>query len=190
MDNRRLIRVSKTLSLCLRHEPERFGVTLDEAGWADVDALLAGLAARGRRVTRAELDEVVTRNDKRRFAFDATGARIRASQGHSIAVDLGYEPAEPPEVLYHGTVSRVVGLIMKDGLRPMARHDVHLSADVATARKVGGRRGKPVVLTVAAGRMQAAGHAFRTSANGVWLVAAVPPEYLALLPDGPADRAP
>ncbi|NGN68140.1 RNA 2'-phosphotransferase [Streptomyces sp. A7024] len=185
MTNRRLIRTSKTLSLCLRHDPGRFGVTLDGSGWAEVGALLTALAAHGVRLTRAELDEVVERNDKRRFAFDDSGARIRASQGHSINVDLGYEPAAPPETLYHGTVARVLGLIMDEGLRPMARHDVHLSADVATARKVGSRRGRPVVLTVAAARMHAAGHTFRTSANGVWLTPAVPPEHLGVLPDEP-----
>ncbi|MQY12431.1 RNA 2'-phosphotransferase [Streptomyces sp. RB5] len=182
MDEKRLIRTSKRLSHCLRHDPAHYGVALDGAGWVEVDVLLKALAARGIRVSRADLDEVVAGNDKKRFAFSADGRRIRASQGHSITVDLGYEPVEPPAVLYHGTVGSALPQIRRDGLRPMNRHDVHLSADVATARRVGTRRGKPVVLTVDAARLHADGTEFRRSANGVWLVSQVPPEYLGTLP--------
>jgi putative RNA 2'-phosphotransferase len=174
-DNRR---VSKRLSYHLRHAPEKIGIELDEAGWVDVRTLLAALAAHGAPLSRDQLDEVVASNDKQRFAFDPTGTRIRASQGHSVAVDLGLGVADPPDVLYHGTVARFLPAIRVAGLRPMSRRDVHLSATADTARKVGARRGEPVVLIVAAGRMAAAGHEFRVSANGVWLVAAVPPEYL------------
>jgi putative RNA 2'-phosphotransferase len=183
VDRKLLIRTSKALALCLRHDPARFGVTLDAAGWVRVDELLPALAANGLPLTRAELDAVVEGNDKRRFAYDERGERIRASQGHSVPVDLGYAPAVPPGELYHGTNPRALDAIWREGLRPMGRHAVHLSPDVATARRVGGRRGRPVVLTVAAGRMHVAGVAFRTSANGVWLVRDVPPEYLGVLPD-------
>ena len=58
------------------------------------------------------------------------------------------------------------------------RHHVHLSGDERTARRVGRRRGRPVVLVVEAGRMHADGRAFFRSANGVWLTDSVPPEYL------------
>jgi putative RNA 2'-phosphotransferase len=171
-------RVSKRLSYHLRHAPERIGIELDDAGWVDVTVLLDALAAHGQRISRPQLDEVVAGNDKQRFAFDPTGTRIRASQGHSVAVDLGLRPAAPPPSLYHGTVARFLPAIRREGLRPMSRHDVHLSATIETARTVGARRGDPVVLTVAAGRMALAGHEFRVSDNGVWLVAAVPPEFL------------
>lgn len=175
---RRTVRLSKQLSYHLRHAPERIGIELDPAGWVDVDVLLAALATHGKAMTRAELDRVVAENDKQRFAFDSTGTRIRANQGHSVPVDLDLPPATPPDLLYHGTVGTSVAAIMRDGLRPMSRHDVHLSPDVQTATKVGARRGTPVVLTVAAGRMARDGHEFRVSANGVWLVAAVPPDYI------------
>ena len=176
-----VVRVSKRLSYVLRHAPGSIGLTLDEAGWVEVDALLTALAAAGTPVTRAELDEVVTRNDKRRFALDPPGRRIRASQGHSVPVDLGYAPEPPPAELFHGTVERLLPAVLAEGLRPGRRHAVHLSADVATARRVGSRRGPPVVLRVDGAGMHADGAVFTRSANGVWLVAAVPPRYLTVL---------
>ncbi|MGW4243039.1 RNA 2'-phosphotransferase [Nocardia sp. NPDC004722] len=178
MEEKQLVKTSKRLSRHLRHAPEEIGLVLDSAGWVDVDALLSALAGHGRSVSRAELDEVVARNNKRRFEFDAAGTRIRASQGHSVDVDLEYGASTPPDLLYHGTVAAVLPGIFTEGLKPMRRHDVHLSADLDTAVKVGSRRGKPVVLTVDAAAMHRDGHVFRVSTNGVWLVAAVPPEYL------------
>ncbi|MEU4539460.1 RNA 2'-phosphotransferase [Streptosporangium sp. NPDC023825] len=176
MDDRRLVRVSKYLSKHLRHQPERIGLVLDPQGWADVDALLAAAARHGFAITRDELGQVVAGNDKRRFTVE--GDRIRANQGHSIGVDLGLPPAEPPEVLFHGTVSAYVGAIREEGLRPMNRHAVHLSPDRETATRVGARRGRPVVLVVRSGEMHRAGHEFRISANGVWLAAHVPPAHI------------
>ena len=173
-----LVKHSRFLSLVLRHNPGRIGVTLDPAGWVDVDVLLPALAAHRHPLSRAQLDRVVAENDKQRFSFDATGTRIRASQGHSVPVDLGYADAEPPARLFHGTHPGAVAAIRREGLRPMQRHAVHLSADLATATRVGARRGRPVVLTVDAARMAADGHRFRVSANGVWLTDAVPPQYL------------
>ncbi|MYT70240.1 MULTISPECIES: RNA 2'-phosphotransferase [unclassified Streptomyces] len=176
MDEQRTVKVSKYLSKHLRHQPERLSLAPDEAGWVEIDDLLAATAAHRFRITRAELDHVVATNDKRRFTID--GTRIRANQGHTIDVDLGLAPAEPPAYLYHGTVARFLDAIRAEGLRPMDRHDVHLSADRETATRVGARRGRPVVLPVDAGAMHRDGHVFRLSANGVWLTAAVPPRYL------------
>ena len=178
MDDARLVRISKFLSQHLRHQPERLGLTLGPGGWVGVDDLLASCARRGVPLTRGELDEVVARNDKRRFSFDPTGTRIRANQGHSAAVDLQLEPAEPPEVLYHGTGHRAAEAIAREGLRKMGRHHVHLSGDAATARRVGARHGRPVVFAVAAAAMHGAGHTFYRSANGVWLVDHVPAGHL------------
>ncbi|MFG2955521.1 RNA 2'-phosphotransferase [Streptomyces sp. NPDC048291] len=175
-DERRTVKVSKYLSKHLRHQPERIGLSLDEAGWVEIDALLAAVAAHGFPVSREELDHVVAANDKQRFAIE--GTRIRASQGHSIDVDLGLPPATPPPYLYHGTVARNLEAIRDEGLRPMNRHDVHLSADRETATRVGVRRGRPVVLSVDAGTMHRDGHVFHISANGVWLTRTVPPKYL------------
>ncbi|MGW4223963.1 RNA 2'-phosphotransferase [Streptomyces bauhiniae] len=176
MDDRRTVKVSKYLSKHLRHQPERIGLTLDPAGWVEIDVLLAAAAAHGFPISRAELDHVVAVNDKRRFAVE--GGRIRASQGHTVEVALGLPPATPPPYLYHGTVARSLDAIRAEGLRPMNRHDVHLSADRETATRVGARRGRPVVLAVDAGAMHRDGHVFHVSANGVWLTDAVPPRYL------------
>ncbi|WP_329130510.1 RNA 2'-phosphotransferase [Streptomyces sp. NBC_01476] len=178
MDEKRTVRVSRFLSMVLRHRPEAVGIVLDEAGWVDVDELIAACATRGRRFSRAELDHVVATNNKKRFAYSPDGRRIRASQGHSVEVRLGLAAAVPPDVLFHGTAAASVGAIMREGLKPMSRQDVHLSADAETAVRVGARHGRPVVLAVDAAALAAAGHEFRVSANGVWLTDAVPPERL------------
>lgn len=186
MDERRTVKVSKYLSKHLRHQPERIGLTLDDNGWVAVEELLRAAARHGFTLSRAELDHVVAANDKRRFTVrhgvegGVEGDRIRANQGHTVAVDLDLPPAEPPAYLYHGTVARVMDAIRTEGLRPMARHHVHLSPDRETATRVGARRGRPLVLTVDAGAMHRAGHVFRVSANGVWLADAVPPRFLRL----------
>ncbi|MEV4068196.1 RNA 2'-phosphotransferase [Nonomuraea fuscirosea] len=176
MDEPRMIRISKYLARHLRHDPRRIGLTLDEGGWAEVDELLRAAAEHGFAITPEELREVVAANDKRRYTIE--GGRIRASQGHSVPVDLGLPAIEPPEVLYHGTVGRFLPAIRAEGLRPMSRHHVHLSPDRETATRVGSRRGVPVVLVVAAGDMHRDGHTFRRSANGVWLTDHVPPAHL------------
>ncbi|QIJ63580.1 RNA 2'-phosphotransferase [Streptomyces sp. JB150] len=176
MDERRTVKVSKYLSKHLRHQPERIGLELDEGGWVEIDTLIAAAAAHGFRFSRAELEHVVATNDKQRFAVE--GTRIRASQDHSVEVDLGLPAVAPPPYLYHGTVARALDAIRAEGLRAMNRHDVHLSADRETATRVGARRGPPVVLAVDAGAMHRDGHEFRVSANGVWLTRAVPPRYL------------
>lgn len=173
-----LTRTSKFLSYVLRHNPSSIGLRLDAAGWAEVDLLIACAAQQGKTLTRAMIMKVVATNDKQRFGLRENGRYIRANQGHSIQVDLGLEAAEPPNLLYHGTATRFLTAILREGLRPMQRHHVHLSGDVETAVKVGQRHGKAVILDVAAGQMVAAGHTFYRSENGVWLTDAVPPEYL------------
>ncbi|UQX02055.1 RNA 2'-phosphotransferase [Streptomyces sp. RerS4] len=178
MDDKRTVKVSKYVSKHLRHQPERIGLTLDPHGWVEIDELLSAAAHHGFALTRAELDHVVAANDKQRFAVD--GTRIRANQGHTVPVDLDLPEAEPPAYLYHGTVARALDAIRAEGLRPMARHHVHLSPDRETATRVGARRGRPIVLSVDAGAMRAAGHVFWISANGVWLTESVPPRFLRL----------
>jgi putative RNA 2'-phosphotransferase len=178
--DRELVRLSKFLSLVLRHRPEAIGIELDRAGWVEIETLLTQCDKRGRRISRSLLEEVVRTNNKHRFAISDDGSLIRASQGHSIAVHLGYEPRVPPEVLYHGTVSGRLKAIQSQGLRKMKRHHVHLSADATTASDVGGRRGIAVVLSVQSRMMHCAGHVFYLSENGVWLTEHVPAAYLGL----------
>jgi putative RNA 2'-phosphotransferase len=180
VDERRRVRVSKYLSKHLRHQPERLGLTLEKGGWVRVDDLLAACQRHAFALTRQELEEVVENNDKQRFAFDPTGERIRANQGHSVPVDLELVPEAPPALLYHGTGSKSVSAILKTGLKRMARHHVHLSPDVATATRVGARHGRPVVLEIDAASMSQAGFTFGRSQNGVWLVDEVPPAYLSI----------
>jgi putative RNA 2'-phosphotransferase len=178
MNEKQRTRTSKFLSLVLRHEPQRIGLQLDPAGWVDVDVLLAACRNHGTLIEREELDEVVATSEKKRFAFSDDGRRIRASQGHSIEVSLGYTPQTPPPRLFHGTTTRFLDSIRHEGLTKRERHHVHLSADTETAHNVGNRHGKPAILIVRADAMHVAGHAFFLSENGVWLTDSVPATFL------------
>jgi putative RNA 2'-phosphotransferase len=173
-------KVSKFLSRMLRHQPARIGLSLDGQGWADLDVLLARATEHGMAMTREEILKVIATSDKQRFAVDASERRIRANQGHSIDVDLGLEPCEPPALLFHGTADMALSAIRAEGLKPGRRQHVHLSPDAATATAVGRRHGQPVVLRVTAGRMWAAGHEFYLAQNGVWLTQAVPAQFIEL----------
>jgi len=170
--------LSRRLSYVLRHNPGSIGLTADSAGWVGVEELLAGLRARGRPVDRQQLDRCVATNNKQRFEFADDGARIRARQGHSFQVDLGYAPSKPPPRLFHGTFPNALASIRDEGLIPRNRHHVHLSADRRTAIEVGARRGRPVLLEVDAFAMAEAGHTFFVTGNGVWLTDAVPPGFI------------
>lgn len=178
MDDRTLTSHSKFLSFLLRHRPDAIGITLDAQGWVAIDELLAQCGKHGHPLSREMLDEIVEKNSKRRLAISDDGARIRASQGHSVDVDLGYTPASPPELLFHGTVEGNIESIRRQGLQHMQRHHVHLSPDIATASSVGQRRRRPIVLRIRAAQMAQDGHVFFLSANGVWLTDEVPPSYI------------
>jgi putative RNA 2'-phosphotransferase len=179
--NRQLVTISKFLAKHLRHAPDALGLTLQPGGWVSVDDLLAASARVGFPISYDALIECVETNDKKRFSFDDTGNLIRANQGHSVEVDLQLEEKEPPEILYHGTVERFLAPIMVEGLKKGKRHHVHLSKDVETARKVGARRGRPIILKVDAGTMHRQGFKFFLSVNGVWLTESVPAVYLTML---------
>jgi putative RNA 2'-phosphotransferase len=181
MNEKRLIKVSKYLSKHLRHQPERLGLNPETGGWVEVEDLLKACAKNNFPLALAELKEVVEKNDKKRFSFDAGGEKIRANQGHSIKVDLQLKPQIPPARLFHGTAERNVSMIREHGLLKMARHHVHLSVDTETARKVGMRHGKPVIFEIDTMAMLEKGFEFFVSENGVWLVESVPPEFLKVL---------
>ncbi|RAJ79144.1 putative RNA 2'-phosphotransferase [Chitinophaga dinghuensis] len=166
---------SKFLSKILRHSPDAIGLRLDNQGWADVAELI--LKA-GNRFTMAELEEIVDTNEKKRFAFNESKTRIRASQGHSIDIDLALPPAVPPAFLYHGTTGSAIKEIRQEGIKRMSRQHVHLSIDKETAIKVGSRHGVPVILTIRTGEMHADGFVFWCSENNVWLTDAVPKKYI------------
>jgi putative RNA 2'-phosphotransferase len=176
MIEKETIRASKFLSLILRHEPESVGLKLGEGGWVGVNELLTAVNQHGNALTLEQLQHIVATSDKKRFAFSEDGLRIRASQGHSVEIDLQYAPQIPPDILYHGTATRFLDSIRKEGLKKMDRHDVHLSAKRKITMQVGGRHGTPVLLIVRASEMQR--FVFRCSANSVWLVDHVPPQYI------------
>ena len=169
---------SKFLSLVLRHKPEDIGLTLDPQGWADIGQLIDLAAAQGTLLTRELIVDIVATSDKKRFALDPQGEKIRASQGHSVAVDLKLAPLEPPARLFHGTATRFTDSIRADGLLAGSRQHVHLSFAEETALSVGSRHGKPVLLVVRSSEMYRDGYEFFLSDNGVWLTSAVPAEYL------------
>ena len=182
-----LTSASKFLAYVLRHDPAAIGLALQEGGWVRIDELLAGAARHGRNLDAALIDRVLAAPGKQRY--ETRDGLIRASQGHSVRVDLGLEPCQPPPVLYHGTVERFLDSIFADGLRPGARTHVHLSATPETAATVGARRGRPVVLLVDSAAMGADGHEFFQAANGVWLTGYVPHAFITRAGSGSAGGA-
>ncbi|TLP57492.1 RNA 2'-phosphotransferase [Parasedimentitalea maritima] len=175
MEKKELRARSKFLSYLLRHKPETLQLTMDPQGWVTIDEIIDKSE---HPITRHQIEEIVVSNSKQRFAISADGKKIRANQGHSIPIDLGLPACRPPEILFHGTAACKIETIRTEGLTRQNRHHVHLSSDAQTARQVGMRHGKPVVLVVEAGRMHASGHVFLLSENGVWLCDQVPPLFL------------
>jgi putative RNA 2'-phosphotransferase len=178
MNEKILKEKSKFLSLVLRHNPEKIGLTLDENGWADVDDLINRCNKKNQSIDRSSLELIVKENDKQRFSFNDDGNKIRANQGHSIEVDLGLQEVTPLDKLYHGTVQKFLDAIKSEGLKKMSRQHVHLSKDLETAIKVGSRRGKPIILEVNSSAMANDGFKFYLSENNVWLTDHVPPKYI------------
>lgn len=176
--NKDEIKVSKFLSLVLRHQPETIGIELNKNGWTAIDELIEKTNLHGIRLDRETLNHIVATNPKKRFAFNDTLDKIRASQGHSIEIELGYTNQKPPEILFHGTGEKSVQSILDTGLERQSRQHVHLSSDMETALKVGQRHGKPFIFKVLAGQMYNDGFEFVISDNGVWLTDNVPTKYL------------
>lgn len=179
MNEQKYKKVSKSLSYVLRHRPDTVGLELREGGWVDVEDLVLAFKQDGRKMSRELLEAVVAENDKQRFEFSTDQTQIRARQGHSAEVDLGYEPATPPEVLYHGTATRNLDSIFQKGLVKANRHHVHMSTNKETMLQVGMRHGKAVLLSIDAKQMAIDGYEFFVTGNDVWLTDHVPPEYLA-----------
>ncbi|WP_449388827.1 RNA 2'-phosphotransferase [Chryseobacterium lineare] len=178
MNEQQKKKISKFLSLILRHKPETINLNLDENGWADVEELKEKCSNHAIHFTLEDLDEVVETNDKRRFIFNEDKTRIRANQGHSIDIDLALNPQQPPEFLYHGTAQANLDSILDKGIEKRNRQHVHLSSDKETATKVGMRHGKPVILTIMTGQMFKEGILFYLSENNVWLTDFIDPKYI------------
>lgn len=173
-----LTKLSRYLSLILRHKPDVIHITLDEHGWANVPDLISGIAENNPEFDMEVLEEIVRTDDKQRYSFNPDKTLIRANQGHSIPVDVELPEMEPPEMLFHGTGEKYVNSIREQGLIPKSRLYVHLSKDIETAVKVGKRHGKEVIFQVATGQMFRDGYKFYLSVNGVWLTKEVPVKYL------------
>lgn len=181
MNEKQNKKISKFLSLVLRHKPETLQLKLDENGWAIVDELIDQLNKHGLCLNFAVLDYVVQTNSKKRFAFNNDKSKIRASQGHSLSIDLNYIAQKPPDKLYHGTSERFIASILKTGIDKRQRHHVHLSSEIATALQVGRRHGKALILEILSAKMQSKGHEFYLSENKVWLTDYVPIEFIKIL---------
>jgi len=178
MNDKDKIAVSRFMSLILRHQPQRIGLTLDPHGWADTDSLIEGINNAGYNISLEDIKDIVATNNKQRFKFSDDHSKIRANQGHSINVDVELKESAPPDFLYHGTASRFLESIQKDGIKARSRLYVHLSADKQTAVNVGKRHGTPVVLTVSSSSMYTDGFKFYLSDNNVWLTDFVPVKYI------------
>jgi len=178
INDKQITHISKFLSLVLRHQPETIGIQLDQRGWTDIDELIEKANSYGVKFDREILNHIVATNSKKRFAFNNTLDKIRASQGHSVEIELGYTNQKPPEILFHGTGEKSVQSILDTGLEKRNRQHVHLSSDFDTAVKVGQRHGKPFVFKVLAERMYNDNFQFFISDNGVWLTDHVPTKYL------------
>ena len=178
ISEKKLIQHSKFLSLILRHQPELIGIQLDQNGWVLVHELLEKANSYGVHIDHQTLNQIVTTNSKKRFAYNETFDKIRASQGHSVAIELGYRNQTPPEILYHGTGEKWVESILKTGIQKQNRQHVHLSGDLDTAKKVGQRHGKPIIFNVFEEAMYNDNFVFFISDNGVWLTDYVPIRYL------------
>lgn len=171
------VKLGRFLSLVLRHDPDAAGISLDEHGWADVQELLNGVRRSGRQINLETLERIVRENNKQRYSFNADHTKIRANQGHSLQVDVELTAVKPPRYLYHGTASRFLPAIQREGIKKMSRQYVHLSGNFQTAVEVGRRHGSPVVITISAEAMAHDGVTFYLSENGVWLCEYVAPEY-------------
>jgi len=178
MNEQQKRKISTFMSLVLRHKPEEIGLQLDENGWALVSDFISKMNSKGNTLDFESLEEIVSTNDKKRFAFNDDKTKIRASQGHSVIIDLALIEIIPPETLFHGTVEKFIDEIKTKGLLKMSRQHVHLSNDKDTATKVGSRRGNPIILIVNSAEMQKDGYKFYQSENGVWLTDHVPAKYI------------
>lgn len=171
-------KLSRLMSFCLRHKPQALHLSLDKNGWCDLHQFYLAISA-NHPCTFDDIIHVVNTCPKKRYQINEDSTKIRASQGHSIEVDLNLQKKEPPDKLYHGTSMAACESIRVSGLTKQKRHHVHLSADLQTAIEVANRRGKDsFIFRVNAKAMHAAGYSFYISENGVWLTDHVPCEFL------------
>lgn len=179
-NNNRYVRLSKTMSVALRHDPDSFGIELDEGGWVDVDKLLDALRKHKRweGINEEDFHTVMSVSDKKRF--EISDGHIRALYGHSIPMKIVKEPTTPSPLLYHGTARRNLDNILQQGILPMSRQYVHMSEDVETATKVGRRKAQDIVI-LAINTQAEPGVPFYCGNDQTWLADRVPPSMIDVL---------
>lgn len=177
-DKKNYTKLSKFLSLVLRHKPREIGITLNSMGWTNTAELIINMNKYGKNIDLRTLEIIVETDNKKRYSFNADKTMIRANQGHSVEVDLGYKSQKPPKKLYHGTGQKYVDSIYKSGIKKQNRHHVHLSIDIETAKSVGQRHGSPTIFEINTEKMLEEGFEFYESENGVWLTDEIPVKYL------------
>lgn len=175
-----MIKTSKFISFVLRHKPEVIGITLSKSGWVNVNTLLEQLNKHKNPITLTELYDIVNTNNKKRFEFSDDKTQIRATQGHTVKVDLDLPVSIPPDILYHGSVEKYMKSINENGLTKQKRHAVHLSSEISTAVDVAKRRGVPVLLIVDSKQMVKDGYKFYLTKNNVWLTDNIPTKYITI----------
>ena len=175
MSNKELLTTKgKELAFLLRHDKEAFDNGLiDQNGWRSVSELI-----KSQGYTKELLDGIVETNNKQRYEYNEGKTKIRARQGHSINVDVGLTETIPPNTLYHGTSTKALESIYKQGILKGERLYVHLSKDEETALKVGSRHGTPYVLKIDSEQMHKDGIKFYLSNNCVWLTDYVDVKYI------------
>jgi putative RNA 2'-phosphotransferase len=171
-------RISRFLSFLLRHQPREYPLSFDRRGFVSWDDLVYLAQERFPDVTEEEIRRVVEDADKQRFELN--GGKVRATYGHSFAVDLGPEAAEPPAELYLGAARDLAQSALQGGLKPRDRRYIHLSASLDEARAVGERRDPaPTIIVVDAATAHAEGIRFFRS-GPLFLAENVPAKYLSL----------
>ena len=187
--DRNLVKLSKFLSLILRHKPQTVGLRLDETGWADVGELIDLVSQQGIHISRELLEEIVGNSEEKSFIFNADKSRIRSYQEQSSKADLALISEQPPQYLFYCTTTRFLATMRSQGLMPGNQSHVQLSPDELVAIQRGQRYGQSIVLTIKAAEMFRAGHPFYRSDQGVWLTETVPPWYIQFskAPTNPAE---
>lgn len=141
-------RLSKFLSLVLRHKPQKIDLTLDERGFCNIEELLEKVSkALKWEVTKEDLLILTQISDdpKEKVRFQIEGDYIRAGHGHSIKIS-GYKEIIPKENLYHATNEKAYEIIKDKGLNTMNRQKVHLSYDKDITEEAAKRRSRKLVL--------------------------------------------
>lgn len=180
MNEDELNHLGRLMAGILRHFPEKFDVTVDEQGWADVNELVDAIKSRRNRfhwLRSRHIHAVVTTDPKGRYQVE--GEEVRATYAHSIEVDLDLPSDDVPETLYYPVAEEEVDLILERGLTPTDRQKVHLSKTYESAMAAGVHRAdNPIILQVNSDEATRDGIRIMQAGKTVYVTDEVPAEYL------------